>query len=188
MTDNKLNVNTLIVAVIISVVLSFGLSYTLLPSMFAKEGPQGPLGPTGEQGATGPQGPLGLQGTQGSLGPKGDTGSQGIQGPAGPQGPPGEPYSGYELEYDFIKGQWNEIATWTGSSDKITELFIVPSLQIRISWDLNYGSRYFYLHLYDQDTRHVEGWGDLENQPQGETMAYVDPGAYYFSFSVIDCI
>ena len=157
-------------------------------SSFGKTGPQGPQGETGLQGEQGPQGLRGDQGPRGATGSKGDTGSQGIQGSVGPQGPPGDPYSGYELETDLKTGQWNQIASWRGSSDKTTELFSVPAQQIRITWDLNSGSRYFYITLHAQGADYLtDGWSDLAEQPQGDTMAYVDPGVYYLEFSVMDC-
>ena len=94
------------------------------------------------------------------------------------------------MEYDFINGQWNTIKTWVGSADRFTELFSVPSQQIRISWDLNTQQySHFTIWLYKQgDTYYTEGWLSVDEQPQGETMAYVEPGIYYLEFSVSDCV
>jgi len=183
MSESKLNVKTLIAAIVISVILSVSVSYMIIPSGTGELGSQGPIGetgppgPKGEKGEAGPQGLTGLQGPQGSTGPE------------GPQGPPGEPYPGFELEYDFINGQWNEIATWTGSASRTTELFSVPSLQIRITWDLDTGEiSAFYISLYEQgDAYPTDSWLDVSAQPQGETMAYINPGAYYLDFDVINC-
>jgi len=165
MSESKLNVQTLIAAIVISVILSVYVSYMIIPSGTDE------LGPRGLIGETGPPGPKGE---------KGDT---------GPQGPPGEPYPGFELEYDFINGQWNEIATWTGSASRTTELFSVPSLQIRITWDLDAGQiSGFYIYLYEQgDAYPTDSWLDVSAQPQGETMAYINPGAYYLDFDLVNC-
>jgi len=162
MSESKLNVKTLIAAIVISVLLSVSVSYMIIPSGTGELGSQGPIGETG------PPGPKGE---------KGDT------------GPKGEPYPGFELEYDFINGQWNEIATWTGSASRTTELFSVPSLQIRITWDVDAGPiSVFVIYLYEQgDTYPTDSWVDVSTQPQGETMAYINPGAYYLDFDVINC-
>jgi len=141
----------------------------------------------GPQGEKGTQGDMGPQGIQGLTGPPGD---QGLQGPQGPQGPQGEPYSGLVLEYDFINGQWNEIASWSGSASRITELFVVPAQQIRITWDLNFTYDYptFQIGLRElDDTFWTEFWMALTDQPQGETMAYISPGTYYLYFEVYKC-
>ena len=150
MGENKTNFQTGIIAVVISVILSVGISYMVISNPHEIVGPQGPIGP---------------------------------------QGPPGEPYSGFELEYGFINGQWNEIATWTGSASRTTELFSVPSLQIRITWDVDAGPiSVFVVYLYKQgDTYPTDSWVDISTQPQGETMAYINPGAYYLDFDVIKC-
>ena len=84
------------VAVIISVVLSTWVNFgmlTMIPQMRdVLLGPRGPVGEKGPQGPQGPQGSQGIQGPQGPegpQGPKGDQGDQGIPGPEGPQGPIG---------------------------------------------------------------------------------------------------
>ena len=180
--------NTVIIGVVIAVVLSTATSYFMISS-FGKTGSQGPQGERGPQGLQGSQGLRGEQGLRGPTGPKGDTGSQGIQGPAGPQGPPGEPFAGYEMDFDYQAGTWNTLKTWTGSSDRYTELFYIPSQQIRISWNLDLGGpSLFWISIYKEgDEYNTDSWGHLDEQPQGETMAYLDPGTYYLKFSVIDC-
>ena len=135
----------------------------------------------GPQGEKGIQGEIGTQGIQGLTGPPGEP---------GPQGPQGEPYSGLVLEYDFINGQWNEITSWAGSASRITELFVVPAQQIRITWDLNFTYEFptFQIGLQElEDTFWTEYWMALTNQPQGETMAYIEPGTYYLAFEVYKC-
>lgn len=195
MSEKTLNVTTLIVAVAISVVLSVGISYIMLPSIITtvgQQGPQGPPGPQGSQGIQGPPGPQGTSGPQGAQGPTGTTGAtgpRGLQGPEGPQGVPGESYAGFMLNYDFINGQWNEVATWSGSADRITELFEVPSQQMRVTWDLDteqYSS--FSIQIKEQgDDYYTYFWTSLDAQPQGESMAYVDPGVYYLELGVYNC-
>jgi hypothetical protein len=93
------------------------------------------------------------------------------------------------LDYDFINGQWNEIATWSGSADRITELFEVPSEQMKVTWNLNaeqYSS--FSVQIKEQgDAYYTYFWTSLEDQPQGESMAYVGPGIYYLELGVYNC-
>lgn len=177
--------NTVIIAVVIAVVLSSATSYFMISS-FGKSGPQGPQGERGPTGLQGLQGVRGEQGPRGATGPKGDTGSQGIQGPTGPQGPPGEPFEGYEMDYDYTAGTWNSLKTWTGSADRNTELFEIPSQQVRISWDLSLGQySTFWIHLRSQSGGASGTW-HASDQPIGDTMAYIDPGHYYLEFSVMD--
>ena len=186
MNENR---NTVIIAVIIALVLSTTASYFMISS-FGKQGPQGIQGEDGSQGLQGAQGVKGEQGPRGDTGSKGDTGSQGIQGPTGSQGPPGEPFAGFAIDSDFNSGAWNTIKTWTGSASRNTELFTVPSQQIKISWNLNTQQySHFTIWLYKQgDDYHTDSWLSVDEQPQGETMAYVDPGVYYLELSVSDCV
>ena len=192
MSEKTLNTTTLIAAVVISVILSVGISYVIIPSTLSTIGQQGPQGPQGSQGIQGPpgsQGPSGPQGAQGPTGDTGATGPRGLQGSEGPQGPPGESYAGFELDYDFINGQWNEIATWSGSADRLTELFEVPSEQMKVTWDLDteqYSS--FSIQIIEQgDDYFTYFWTSLDAQPQGESMAYVRPGVYYLELGVYNC-
>ncbi len=145
---------------------------------------------TGELGSRGPIGETGPPGPKGEKGEAGPQGLTGLQGPQGPEGPQGKPYSGLVLEYDFINGQWNEIASWTGSASHITELFVVPAQQIRITWDLSFTDDYpqFNMELCELgDFIQTEFWYMLTEQPQGKTMAYISPGTYYLKFSVFLC-
>jgi hypothetical protein len=147
-------------------------------------------GPQEEQGLQGPQGEIGPQGIQGLTGPQGFEGVSGPIGEQGPQGPPGEPYSGYELEYDFINGQWNIINTWSGAAGRSTKLIEIPSQQIKITWDCEvYGddSR-FSINVYELDgTPWASVLHLIQNQPQGESMVYLNPGVYYLEFIVYEC-
>ena len=164
MSESKLNVQTLIAAIVISVILSVSVSYIIIPSGTSELGSQGPIGETG------------------SPGPQGETG------PQGPPGPPGEA-SSYEDFLEHISEELDTVKTWTGSADRITELFYVPVNQIKISWDLDedqYSS--FTIWLYEEgDEYFTDGWLSLEAQPQGDTYAYIDPGYYYLEFSVYGC-
>ena len=171
MSSRSLDINTILVAVIIATIFSVGISYIVLPK--GLQGPAGPQGTTGPQGQTGPAGPQG---------PPGPTGPQGT---AGPQGPSGDPFSGFVLPYDYTSGVWNTVQSWSGSADRKTELFYIPARQMKISWNLNvqpYGG--FSLYLYNEDGYQIDSWLFIENQPNGETMAYVEPGNYYLDFSV----
>ena len=98
MSDNKINIQTVVVAVVLSVILSVGISYFIVPS------PQGPEGPQGSQGDIGPQGIQGLAGPQGLDGIIGPPGELGEQGPQGIQGEKGD-------MYDF-SGEWQELYQW----------------------------------------------------------------------------
>ena len=68
MSENKLNVQTLIAAILISVVLSIAISYSVISRETGPLGPEGIQGPQGEQGI---QGDPGIQGLQGERGPTG---------------------------------------------------------------------------------------------------------------------
>jgi hypothetical protein len=104
MSSNEINWKTVIIAVVISVILSGVISYMILPA-----GPQGPQGPKGDTGDTGPQGPKGDTGDTGPQGPKGDTGD------TGPQGPPGVNI----IEYNDI-GSVSGIATTQQNLGSVT--------------------------------------------------------------------
>lgn len=179
MGENKLNVTTLMVAIVISVVLSVGISYSVISSEPGAMGPQGPQGSPGETGPQGPQGPPGSPGQQGPQGPAG---------PPGPQGPPGEAYS-YEEFLEYVSEELETVKTWTGSAGRKTELFYVPVNQIKITWSLKtkqYAS--FSISLYEEgDEFFTDFWMSLEDQPQGETYSYISPGYYYLDFSVLNC-
>jgi len=113
----------------------------------------------------------------------------GPKGEKGDTGPPGEPYPGFQTDYDFQSGTWNTIKTWTGSASKYTELFSVPSRQMKISWDLNPSQKgIFYLYLHEQGGEFFEAyWQQIQTEPKGDTMAYVDPGAYYLYIETFQC-
>ena len=65
MSESKLNVQTLIAAILISVVLSVAISYSVISRETGPLGPEGIQGPQGEQGIQGIQGPQGVPGEMG---------------------------------------------------------------------------------------------------------------------------
>jgi hypothetical protein len=186
-TDMRNIILTVIASAIITSLIMSTLILTIPSFQEALKGPQGEIGPKGEPGTPGETGPQGIQGSPGLPGEQGIQGPQGEQGPPGPQG---DPYTGFEIDYDLINGQWNEIATWNGSASQITELFFVPSQQIRIKWNLQFTYEFptFQIGLKELGSEFwTEYWMALTNQPQGETMAYITPGTYYLDFEVYRC-
>ncbi|MBA7678235.1 hypothetical protein ES703_86508 [subsurface metagenome] len=91
MSENKFNLPTLIAAILISVILSVAISYSVISPKTGPPGPEGPLGLQGEVGLTGSQGIQGPKGERGEVGPQGEQGSQGSQGIQGIVGEIGEP-------------------------------------------------------------------------------------------------
>lgn len=189
MSGNKLNIQTLMIAVIISVVLSMGISYIISPSTV---GPQGPTGPEGIQGPPGRTGDTGYQGETGAQGPRGERGLQGPTGARGPQGEeglPGESYT-YEEFLEYVSVELDTVITFSGSSGRTTNLFYVPTTQIKVSWDLDAFGSYpsFTMSLYrESGFIWEEYWYGLIDEPQGDTYAYISPGYYYLEFSVSSC-
>ena len=185
MSESKLNVKTLIAAIVISVILSAFVSYMIIPSGTGELGSQGPIGETGPPGSKGEKGDTGLQGPQGEAG---SPGIKGEEGDTGPQGPPGESYS-YEEFLEYISEELDTVLTFTGSADRKTNLFYVPVNQIKISWDLDADQySYFTIFLFEEgDEYATDSWMSLDDDPQGDTYAYIDPGYYYLEFSVSGC-
>ncbi len=188
MSGNKLNIQTLMIAVIISVILSVGISYIISPSTV---GPQGPTGPEGIQGPPGRTGDTGYQGETGAQGPRGERGLQGLtgtRGPAGADGQPGESYT-YEEFLEFVAEELDTVLTFSGSTYRTTNLFYVPNNQIKISWELNPEDiAGFHIALYKEGgTFPTKSWLNLEDQPQGDTYAYISPGYYYLDFTALWC-
>ena len=85
----------IVIAILVSSIISIGVSTMLL------SGSQGPEGPQGEQGPQGPQGETGATGPAGATGATGETGPQGEQGP-------------YAPDYD---------SGWININDKVGEYF-----------------------------------------------------------------
>ena len=177
--------------VIIAVLLSVGISYMLITPREGPAGPPGesivgPQGIQGIQGQVGPVGPTGADGKDGLQGLKGDTG---IMGPVGPQGPPGEVYS-EDIPPEDTLGEL-DVKMWIGSASRITDLFYVPVGQIKITWDIIPSEgyiTYFSIWLYERGSDTPNScWLGLEEQPIGETYAYIEPGYYYLEFTVINC-
>ncbi|MBA7629911.1 hypothetical protein ES703_37418 [subsurface metagenome] len=188
MSDNKINTQTVIIAVVISVILSIGISFVISPSSQGSKGPQGLQGEPGPQGARGETGPRGATGNSGPQGEKGIQGQTGSRGSQGEQGPPGESYT-YEEFLEYVSEELETVLTFSGATDRSTNLFYVPTNQIKISWDLDPGQiSLFIITLYEEgDTYSLTSWSSLEDQPQGDTYAYISPGYYYLKFSVVNC-
>jgi len=91
--------------------------------------------------------------------------------------------------FNYSMGVWDVLKTWNGSASKTTELFYVPSNQIRIRWSLDTNQfSYFTISLFRESTNYsIISWSSLEEEPEGETYSYVAPGYYYLNFSVNDC-
>jgi len=91
--------------------------------------------------------------------------------------------------FNYTPGEWNELKTWAGSAPMTTELFYIPSDQIRISWNLDLTLySVFSIYLYQEGSEsYTDVWAFLEDQPEGETYAYITPGYYYLDFSVANC-
>ena len=90
------------------------------------------------------------------------------------------------------------LQVWQAHDSKITDLAILSQSRQVISvsqeplirtWDLDTGQfPAFYIYLYEQGGAYpTDSWIDVSAQPQGETMAYINPGAYYLDFDVINC-
>lgn len=93
-----------------------------------------------------------------------------------------------QLVFNCTLGKWSVLNTWNGSADRTTELFYVPSNQTKITWSLDVGQyAYFSIRIRNEKGESVDSWLSLEQQPEGETYAYVDPENYYLEFSVLNC-
>ena len=89
--------------------------------------------------------------------------------------------------YNVPPGTWKTIKSWTGSIDMTTELFYVPSNQIKVTWNLDvekYSSCSIW--LYDEQNEYIASWISIHEQPEGETYAHVTPGYYYLEIDVLN--
>lgn len=77
--------------------------------------------------------------------------------------------------------------TWVGSSDKTTDTFYVPTKQVRISWDVSTTKDHgmILISITNPQRTYYEYWTDLQNDPHGETYAYLSPGNYYLEIQPI---
>ncbi len=91
--------------------------------------------------------------------------------------------------FNITPGTWNAIRSWTGSASKTTEVFYVPSSRIRIKWSLDVNQlSNFTISLFEEGANHsIYSWSSLEDEPEGETYAYIRPGYHYLDFSVDEC-
>ena len=120
---------TIVITIVVSLVVCFGMFYVFREQLKGETGDQGPLGPEGppgpegplgpqgegEQGPPGPEGPEGPEGPQGE-GEQGPPGSEGPEGPIGPEGPEGpigpEGLQGPQGERYAIGNRWQRKKKW----------------------------------------------------------------------------
>ncbi len=89
--------------------------------------------------------------------------------------------------YNFTPGTWKTIKTWTGSIDKTTELFYIPSDEVKILWKLEVGTySSCSIWLYNEQKEYVASWISLHEQPEGVTYAHITPGYYYLEIDVLN--
>jgi len=89
--------------------------------------------------------------------------------------------------YNFTPGTWKTIKDWTGSIDKTTELFLIPSNEVQIKWRLEVGTySSCSIWLYNEQQEYVASWISLHEQPEGVTYAHVTPGYYYLEIDVLN--
>ncbi len=118
MSESKINVQTLIIAVIVSIVLYVG-AFTVMKDSF--------VGPQGEQGIQGIQGIEGGEGIQGIQGIEGEEGTPGVDGQTGPQG---EAFS-YEGEWVQVKNFFwgnDDLLDWTYTFTTESEFNMIQPL------------------------------------------------------------
>ncbi len=147
MVDKETVAIAVVLSVILSTVISFGVIMTVPQVQDLLRGIQGEIGPQGEQGIQGESGEsiVGPQGEVGLQGPQGEIGSQGLRGLQG------EPYS--------FEGEWHNIFDLKIEHVAIYELIdsgdIVPEAEglsgrfievegdfLRIRWKVKFESRY----------------------------------------------
>jgi hypothetical protein len=168
MSEKGIHLPTIILAVLVSTILSVGINSVMEDAQDITM-----------QGQTGPQGPTGL------TGPRGLTGATGPIGPAGPQGPPGDSALLEEDRDVPSLPSSPSISTFTGTVDRTTEPFTSTTGIIKISWELdNPDDRSFSLALYDISGRIQSAWLFIEDEPNGNTFAYVSSGDYYLDISI----
>jgi len=84
------------------------------------------------------------------------------------------------------KGEWNVIATFTGSTDKTTELFHIPSGTWRINWTYTGGELAvfgFFVYPEGETTLYVESLATMGSSQSDTTYIYDGPGNFYIQLS-----
>jgi len=121
MSESKINVQTVVIAVILSVCISVG-AFTVMKDSF--------MGPAGEEGIQGVQGIQGIQGATGEQGIQGETGIRGLTGAKGE---------------DFVlEGEWIWVNGWEWDYTNVDEDFErIVHIDTKI-WKITYliGSTY----------------------------------------------
>ncbi len=159
----------LIVAIILSIAISAGIS-----SQFAlvQQGVKGDVGAQGPQGSEGPQGPTGAQGPAGSTGAQGATGLTGATGATGPAGPQGPYLPDYDSGWIDISNKSGQVLTLTHNlnyADLIVEMYGKTTA--------TGGSHQRYLGL----TGYIPGWSKTYGGNGSDTaisIVQTDDGGY----------
>lgn len=82
----------------------------------------------------------------------------------------------------LTKGEWNTIITFTGSTDKTTELFYIPSGTWRINWTYTNGDLAafgFFVYPEGETVLYVESVSADGPSQSDTTYIYEGPGNYY---------
>lgn len=131
--SKKLFLAGIIVAILVSSIVSAVISTQLAMGPQGLEGPQGVPGIPGETGATGATGPQGPQGNTG------DTGEQGLIGPEGPQGPEGvylgaPTYTVYSLNGTYYAKDQNGVNQYSSTNASYVIQSALNSLTVGRDW------------------------------------------------------
>mgnify|MGYP000672153955 CR=1 FL=1 len=84
------------------------------------------------------------------------------------------------------KGKWNTIITFTGSTDKTTELFHIPSGTWRINWTYTGGELAgfsFLVYPEGETVMYIETLMTMGPSQSDTTYIYKGPGNYYIKVS-----
>jgi hypothetical protein len=115
----------LVIAILVSSVISIGVSTMLMAGPQGAQGEQGPQGPEGPEGPQGEQGPTGPEGPAGAAGPAGPAGAAGAEGPQGPQGeqwPYAPDYDSGWVDITDKKGEYFTLTHDLDSTDVIVDI------------------------------------------------------------------
>jgi len=94
-----------------------------------------------------------------------------------------------ELVPPLRKGEWNTIVTFTGSTEKTTELFHIPSDTWRINWTYTgWGSTLFGFTVYPEakTIMCIETLMTMGPSQSDTTYIYEGPGNYYIKLTEVN--